>query len=142
MDESRRVIKVLVIDDSIDYCNVVKERLEDPSTGRYHVEIVYRGYEGLDKMKSYKPDIVLLDAMMPVIDGYEVLKKIRGMDEGKYMPVIMVSAKSSRADVVKALSLGADDYLIKPFKFEILTEKIGRVIGRRRGLSDDDLNIR
>ena len=143
MEENPRKTNVLVIDDNIEYCSLVKLKLEGLEGEGYNVESAYTGREGLEKIKDYAPDVVLLDAMMPLMDGYEVLDKIRKSEDNiRDLPIIMVSAKGMKGDVIRALSLGADDYLIKPFQFHILPERIRKAIDKRRRHPADDSGLR
>ena len=117
--------KVLSIDDNRDIHTVLKVRFEDAG---YQFESAFSGQEGLDKVKSYAPDVVLLDIMMPVMDGYEVLSRMKSDDATRNVPVIMLSAKRQREDVMKAVGLGAKDYLVKPVDFKRLLEKVERAL--------------
>jgi len=87
------------------------------------------GEKGIEIAKEELPALILLDAMMPGIDGFETCRRLKAMDETKDIPVLMVTAKSQRKDVLEGLQCGALSYLVKPFKFEELYEKIVEVIG-------------
>jgi len=84
----------------------------------YLVEGVADGNAALDYLKSRKPDLVLLDVMLPGIDGFEVCRQIRSSDETSHIPVIMITARNSREDMVKGEQAGANMYMTKPFKSE------------------------
>ena len=97
----------------------------------YRVESVASGEEALQKIHSKKPDLVLLDLMLPGVDGLEVCKMMRTEREMIAIPIIMVTAKGEEADVITGLELGADDYITKPFSPKILATRIKTVLRRR-----------
>ncbi len=113
--------KILSIDDNRGIAEVLRPKFEEAG---YDFYAAYNGLVGLMKMRSYKPDLVLLDIMMPVTDGFEILKRAKAEDEIKDIPIIMLTAKREREDVLRALKLGAKDYLIKPIEMSRLLEKV------------------
>lgn len=121
---------VLVCDDDPLLLDLLEYRL----TGRgYRVATAQNGEEALNSIAIEAPDAVVLDAMMPVIDGYEVLRRVRAVPLGKKIPVIMLTARQQERDIVGALELGADDYVVKPFIPEELIARLTRLIeGRSR----------
>ncbi|HUX88759.1 MAG TPA: response regulator transcription factor [Chloroflexota bacterium] len=121
MAEQRRV---LVADDEPDLLYAVKLYLEDEG---YIVFTAVNGYEALELLKERLPDVVVLDVMMPEPDGFETLKQVR---EISTVPVIMLTAKGEEADKIRGLSLGADDYVTKPFSQRELLSRIQAVIRR------------
>ena len=98
---------------------------------RYRVESVASGKEALRLVRSKIPDLVLLDLMLPDINGLEVCKTIRAENAKVSIPIIMVTAKGEEADVVTGLELGADDYITKPFSPKVLTTRIRTVLRRQ-----------
>ena len=124
--ESKRV---LIIEDEKSISDIVKFNLTKEG---FEVETAYDGKEGLDKALSDNPDIVLLDVMLPTIDGFEICKKIR---ESSAIPIIMLTAKEEEVDKVLGLELGADDYVTKPFGMRELIARIKANI-RRTVFSD------
>ena len=90
------------------------------------------GEEALKAIKADKPDLILLDIMMPVMDGYEVLRHIREDENLKSIPVVMLTARAQEKDVVKGIDLGADDYIIKPFHPAELLARVKRILGKPR----------
>ena len=90
----------------------------------YMVEGVADGKAALDYLESRKPDLVLLDVMLPGIDGFEVCRQIRSSEETKHIPVIMITARNSREDMVKGEQVGANMYMTKPFKSQKIIESI------------------
>ncbi len=110
--------KILVIEDEQAISDIVKFNLEKEG---YEVETAFDGEEGLVKIFSTDPDLILLDIMLPKLDGFEVCKKTR---ETKSTPIIMVTAKEEETDKVIGLELGADDYITKPFGMRELVARI------------------
>ena len=116
--------KILTIDDDRNICEAIKLYLENEG---YDVATANDGLEGIDKFKTYEPDLVLLDIMMPQKDGWQVCREIREISS---KPIIMLSAKGEVIDRVVGLELGADDYMEKPFDMKELLARI-RVVLRR-----------
>ena len=114
--------KVLVVDDDNNICEVLNMYLK--SSG-YDTRVVYDGKRAQEEFINYKPDLVLLDVMIPSVDGIDVLKWIRR--EGS-TPVIMLTAKGDTFDKVLALELGADDYVVKPFEPKELMARVKAVM--------------
>ena len=101
--------KILVVDDDINICELLRLYLTKEG---YQVTVANDGEEGLEKFNQVKPDMVLLDVMMPKMDGLEVCRRIR---KAGNTPVMMLTAKGETFDKVLGLELGADDYMVKPF---------------------------
>lgn len=117
-------LQVLVVDDNADMCRYIKTILES----KYRVICASNGHFGLEKALRYVPDIILCDIMMPVVNGFEMLKKIKETPRLKHIPIIMLSACALDNDVVQGYKLGADSYLIKPFNKEILLSRVQNLI--------------
>ena len=112
--------KVVVIDDDADILRLVRNKLQKEG---FQVVTAVDGEDGLSKIVTEKPDIVLIDIMMPKKDGYQVLSEIKKM--GKRAPVsILLTAKAESKDIVKGLQEGADDYITKPFSPRELIERM------------------
>ncbi|MFH1593200.1 MAG: response regulator [Candidatus Omnitrophota bacterium] len=122
---------VLVIDDQQEMCKLVKESLE--IAGDYKVAMAFSGREGLKAAKSIKPHLILLDVMMPAMDGFEVLKLLKENSATKSIPVVMLTAVDNETAKLKAMQLYDEDYLIKPAPIEKLRSTVDNVL-RRRGL--------
>lgn len=90
----------------------------------YEIEFAKDGDEALEKIASFKPDLVLLDIMLPKVSGIDVLKQIKADESLEYVKIIMLSAKSKDKDIIECIRLGADDFMTKPFSLEVLEEKI------------------
>lgn len=120
MDKER----ILIIDDESLICEVVGKIL---NVSGFDVSLATSGKEGLHKMYQVQPNLVLLDLMMPVMDGFEVLKRIRELTE---VPVIVLSAISGTDATVRALEIGADDFIKKPFEKDELLARVHSVLRR------------
>lgn len=123
--------KVLIIDDEMHIVELLRFNLE---TSGYKTIYSYDGFDGFIKSKEEKPDLILLDWMLPNISGIEVLKKIRQDADLKKIPVIMLTAKNMEDDKVEGLEVGADDYITKPFSIKELLARITSVM-RRYGMN-------
>lgn len=119
--------KVLLADDEDDVKTVLKMFLE---TKGYAVVTAFDGLDAIDQARAEKPDVILLDIMMPLIDGFEVCKKLKADPETAQIPVIMLSAASHSESVQKGLDAGAVDYMVKPFEPEQLEEMLADVLKR------------
>lgn len=124
-------IKILVVDDSKDTTWLLRRTLTDEN---YEVEIAPNGLDGLRLAYHFRPDLVLLDVMMPDMDGWTTLRRLREFSE---VPVIMLTAVGGEKSLVQGLDSGADDYVTKPFSMEELKARI-RAVLRRKGLSEVD----
>jgi len=122
-DASQAVI--LIIDDEKDLVSTVQYRLKFSDC---EVITAYNGQEGLEKAAAEKPDLILLDTNMPVMNGHETLKQLRANPELKHIPVIMLTAISSPQDIAAASSYGIADYVTKPFDFTELMEKVSSAL--------------
>lgn len=125
-----KIGKVLIVDDDENICEVIKMYLENSG---YDTRVCYNGKAAEEAFSHYKPDLVLLDIMLPGVDGIDVLKWIRKQSE---IPVIMLTAKGETFDKVLGLELGADDYMVKPFEPKELVARVKAVL--RRYNADND----
>lgn len=116
--------KILVIDDDVNICDLLQMYLEKEG---YEVRTVNDGIDGLAAFRSYEPDMVLLDIMLPRKDGWQVCREIR---EHSAKPIIMISAKGETIDRVLGLEFGADDYIVKPFDMKEVCARIKAVLRR------------
>ena len=121
--------KILLVDDEIDTLLPLKRSLEVED---YIVVGAGNGPEALIKAKTEIPDIILLDLMMPEMDGYEVCEKLKKDPITKNIPVIMLTAKDAVRDKVKGLDIGADDYVTKPFNLNELKARVKSVLRRAK----------
>ena len=121
--------KVLVVEDEEILLTALREEL---ATGGYDVEGAGDGQEGLEKVESFKPDLVLLDLVMPKMDGMEMLQRLKGNPATKDVPVVILTNLSDYERISEALSLGAMDYLVKAnYKLEDLLDKVKTVVARK-----------
>jgi len=124
MDKSFRDRRILVVDDEERMVRFIRLNLEHDG---FQVIEAFRGAQALDRLRSGLPNLVLLDVMMPDIDGFEVLRMVR---EVSNVPVIMLTAKGEEEDRIRGLELGADDYITKPFSPRELVGRIKAVLRR------------
>jgi DNA-binding response OmpR family regulator len=119
--------KILVVDDEIYIVHIL-----DFSLGMegYEVVTALDGEQALEKVKSEKPDLIVLDIMMPKLDGYEVCKNVKSSAETQHIPVILLSAKGRNVDQKLGFDVGADDYITKPFSPRKLVERINQLLGQ------------
>ncbi|MBI4867427.1 MAG: response regulator [Candidatus Wallbacteria bacterium] len=129
---AERACRVLVIDDDQALLFLMKQLLE--AAGQFHVEVAETAMDGIRMAKEQQPDLILLDVMMPVVDGLEACRLLRAEPATARIPICMISAKSDLADVVKALSAGAVHYLMKPIDPLGLPKKIREIVAESRGL--------
>ena len=122
MSETTR--KVLIVDDEPNIVTALEFLLKRSG---YDVRLAANGAEALEQVESYRPDVVLMDVMMPIKSGFEVCQRMRERPELAHIKVVMLSAKGSEAEVSKGLSLGADLYITKPFSTQELVATINRL---------------
>ena len=125
--------RILVVDDHPDNVEIINARL---SSRGFTVETASNGQEALDQVLANPPHLILLDVMMPGMDGYEVARRIKTNDDLPFIPIILVTARDSTQDKVDGLDAGADDYLTKPINFPEL-EARGRSMLRIKRLQDE-----
>ncbi len=127
--------KILVVDDDINICELLRIYLEKEG---YTVILAHDGEKGIEKFNAAKPDIILLDIMLPVMDGWQVCREIRKKSN---VPILMVTAKSETFDKVLGLELGADDYIVKPFDAKEVVARI-KAVYRRAGQSAPEVEAK
>jgi DNA-binding response OmpR family regulator len=116
--------KVLIVDDEPNIVTALEFLLRRSG---YDVQLATNGAEALQQVDAYRPDLVLLDVMMPVKSGYEVCQTLRERPDLAHVKIVMLSAKGSEAEINKGLSLGADLYITKPFSTQELVATIDRL---------------
>ena len=119
-------MRVLIVEDEKDMAEVLKEGLEEED---YFVSLAFDGLSGLEVARSCEFDVIVLDVMLPKLDGFEVARRLR--NKGNRTPILMLTARDTVPDVVRGLDLGADDYLTKPFSFAVLLARL-RAASRRQ----------
>lgn len=127
--------KVLIIDDEEHIVELIKYNLEASGFTTFEA---YNGNDGLKTAKKEVPDLILLDLMLPGIDGLEVCKRIRNDDKLKNVPIIMLTAKSEEIDKILGLELGADDYITKPFSVRELNARVKAVLRRINPVEEEN----
>lgn len=123
---------ILVVDDEPNIVQTLKDRLE---MNDYNVLTACNGKEGVEVALEKQPDIILLDVIMPIMDGHEMLETLRNDPDGRNLAVIMLTARSQTEDIVRANSCGIEDYIVKPFDLSELLEKIERIFENRKKLA-------
>lgn len=114
--------KILIVDDEVDICDLIELNLR--SNGFEEIEIANDGEQALELAQACEPDLILLDLMLPKIDGLEVCKILKSQENTRDIPIIMLTAKGAEADIVKGFEYGADDYVIKPYSNKVLIARI------------------
>ena len=118
-------MRILIVEDEKSLADIIKKGLEEEG---YAVDVAYDGVDGLYMAESEPSDMIILDIMLPVVDGMTILKRIRG--QGIKTPVLMLTAKDAVVDKIAGLDGGADDYLAKPFHFEELLARMRALLRR------------
>lgn len=125
---------MLVVEDEEDILEVIHYNLEQEG---YEVVCCMDGLQGLEQARKLKPDLVLLDIMLPGMDGVEVCRNLKEGEGTRFIPIIMVTAKSEEIDIVLGLGVGADDYIAKPFKVRELVARVKAML-RRTNLQQEN----
>ncbi|ACN13364.1 two-component DNA-binding response regulator [Desulforapulum autotrophicum HRM2] len=120
--------KILIVDDERDIVELVRFNLKREG---YHTLVAFSGEEALSMAKREMPDLVVLDLMLPGIDGFEVTRRIRGNAVTVEIPIVMLTAKGEESDIVTGLEIGANDYISKPFSPRELVARIRGILRRR-----------
>ncbi len=129
-------MRILLVEDELDLQSILVKRLR---TAHYSVDACANGLDALDYIHMTTYDVIVLDIMIPGIDGLQVLQKIRS--ENNKIPVLLLTAKDSIEDRVKGLDIGADDYLVKPFAFDELLARLRVLIRRQAGSTSNVFRI-
>ncbi|MFN0118851.1 MAG: PleD family two-component system response regulator [Elusimicrobiota bacterium] len=125
MDWFKKKKKIIVVEDEQDIADNIKARLE---LDGYIVLLAGNGKDGVDLIRKEKPSLVILDVMMPIIDGYEACKILKRDEETKSIPILILTALPYVNDVEKAFEVGANDFLNKPYTNERLMMKVNKLI--------------
>jgi two-component system phosphate regulon response regulator PhoB len=131
--------RILVVDDEEDLLELVSYNL---SKEGYRVSCVATGEEALAEARKSLPELIVLDLLLPTVDGLEVCRLLKSDSKTQHIPIIMLTAKSEEADIVSGLELGADDYLTKPFSPRVLLARIKALLRRKPDSADDSASIR
>ena len=129
-------MRVLLIEDDVTIARLLKEGLEDES---YAIDVVNDGSEGYRTAAADDYDIIILDIMLPGMNGYEVCRALR--NDGNKTPILMLTARDAERDIVEGLDTGADDYLAKPFSFDVLLARIRALLRRPNEKLEEILQV-
>ena len=129
-------MRILLIEDDIAISRLLKEGLEDES---YAVDVAHDGSEGYRTAVADEYDVIILDIMLPGMNGYEVCRALR--NDGNKTPILMLTARDAERDIVEGLDTGADDYLAKPFSFDILLARIRALLRRPNEKLEEILQV-
>lgn len=129
-------MRVLLIEDDVTIARLLKEGLEDEA---YAVDVVHDGDEGYRTAVADDYDVIILDIMLPGMNGYEVCRVLR--NDGNKTPILMLTARDAERDIVEGLDTGADDYLAKPFSFDVLLARIRALLRRPNEKLEEILQV-
>ena len=129
---------ILVVDDILANLQLIGTILDEHG---YDVSLAKSGPEALELVKSIKPDLILLDIMLPGMDGFEVIKNLKNNPETQDIPVIFLTSKNETSDIIKGFKTGGVDYVIKPFEAEILLARIKTQIDLKKSVSYTHLTL-
>lgn len=116
-----RAKKILIVDDEVDLVETVRFPLEMEG---YHVLVSYNGEDALNQARKENPDLILLDLMLPKLDGYKVCRLLKFDDRYKHIPILMLTAKTQEKDKALGMETGANEYITKPFEMDDLLKKV------------------
>jgi two-component system alkaline phosphatase synthesis response regulator PhoP len=131
-------INILIVEDEKDIQELVRYNL---SKEGYRVTSADSGEEGLKTVQSLHPDLVILDLMLPGVDGLEVCRQMKKNSTTAHIPIIMLTAKGDESDIVAGLEMGADDYVTKPFSLKVFTSRVLAVLRRNKNKTANDEDI-
>src|ERR1700733_3900267 len=123
--------KILVIEDDRDISELISYNLEREG---YEIACLYDGSQAIDFVHKRKPELIILDLMLPEVDGIEICRTLKSDPNTKHIPIVMLTAKSEEADMVVGLQMGADDYIPKPFSPKVLVARIKAIVRRMADL--------
>src|SRR5215469_11717711 len=129
-------MRILIVEDEKDMAQLLKTGLEEEN---HVVNIAFDGISGLELAQAFNFDVIILDVMLPRLDGFEVARRLRA--KGNHTPILMLTARDTVPDVVKGLDLGADDYLTKPFSFAVLLARLRAASRRQHGQPTSVLRV-
>ena len=129
-------MRILLVEDDVAIAQSLKEGLEDEA---YAVDVVHDGDEGYRTATADEYDVIILDVMLPEMNGYEVCRVLR--QDGNQTPILMLTARDAERDIVEGLDMGADDYLAKPFSFEVLLARLRALLRRPNEKLEEVLRV-
>ncbi len=131
MPEVRNMYNILLVEDDADIRELISDYFDSKSDSEIRIDTAADGQTGIEKAYENSYDLLLLDLMLPELDGFEICKEVRSDSD---VPIIFITARASQTDMLKAYGLGCDDYIVKPFMLPILFEKVNALIKRSKGL--------
>lgn len=123
----QEIRSILVVEDELDLAELLRYNL---NVSGHRAEVVHSGRAALEAVAAKRPDLIILDVMLPELDGVEVASRLKRNAETSAIPIIMLTAKSSDADQIRGLDAGADDYVTKPFSIKVLLARVDAVLRR------------
>lgn len=129
--------QILIIEDERDLCELLEYNLQREG---YKTSVAYDGVEGLRKAETQLPDLIILDIMLPHLNGLEVCRQLRAGKRTKSIPIVMLTAKTEEVDQVVGFSIGADDYVTKPFSMKVLLQRI-KALQRRSETTGEEGDV-
>lgn len=129
-------MRILLVEDDVAIARSLKEGLEDEA---YAVDVVYDGDEGYRTATADDYDVIILDVMLPEMNGHEVCRALR--QDGNQTPILMLTARDAERDIIEGLDVGADDYLAKPFSFEVLLARLRALLRRPNEKLEEVLRV-
>ncbi len=121
--------RILVVDDEVDLVQTIQFSLELEG---YKVLVAHNGEDGLNQARREKPDLILLDIMLPKLDGFKVCRLLKFDEQYKHIPILMLTAKTQEKDKSLGAETGAEEYITKPFDMQDLIEKVKKYLNRGR----------
>ena len=119
--------KILIVDDEVDLVETLRFPLEIEG---YHVLVAHNGEDALNQARKENPDLILLDLMLPKLDGYKVCRLLKFDERYKHIPILMLTAKTQEKDKVLGMDTGADEYITKPFEMDDLIKKVKEYLSK------------
>jgi len=120
--------KILIVDDEVDLVETVRFPLEMEG---FNVLVSYNGEDALNKARKESPDLIILDLMLPKLDGYKVCRLLKFDEKYKHIPILMLTAKTQEKDKILGMETGADEYITKPFEMDELLEKVKTYLNKK-----------
>jgi putative two-component system response regulator len=127
--------KILIVDDSSDNIELISQILNSP-TNPYEIYSAKDGYQALEQMNKYSPDLIILDVVMPGIDGFEVCRQLKENPGTRLVPIVMITALGSQKDRIRGLEVGVDDFISKPFNIYELIARVKNLLNLRSYINE------
>lgn len=128
--------KILLVEDDLSICEMISDYFHDKSNRNLLIETANNGREGMEKAYEKAYDMLLLDVMLPEMDGFELCREIRKHSD---IPIMFITAKTNHNDILHGYALGCDDYVVKPFSLPVFFEKVNALLRRTKGLVRENI---